>query len=93
MSEASQTQLYSADDPVSNVLKWILLAVAIVCFALIAWATMVTYDRAPPQPDRFAAPDGTTVMTAERYRRRQGRISEGRPDGLRKPVWNGLLFR
>lgn len=65
MSEASQTQLYSADDPVSNVLKWILLAVAIVCFALIAWATMVTYDRAPPQPDRFAAPDGTTVMTAD----------------------------
>ena len=55
----------STDDPVSNVLKWILLVVAIVCFALIAWATVVTYDRAPPQPDRFAAPDGTTVMTAD----------------------------
>jgi hypothetical protein len=33
------------DDPVSNVLKWILLAVAIVCFALISWATVITYDR------------------------------------------------
>ena len=65
MSEASKAQHYSADDPVSNVLKWILLVVAIVCFALIAWATVVTYDRAPPQPDRFAAPDGTTVMTAD----------------------------
>jgi nitric oxide reductase subunit B len=63
MSEASQAQPYSADDPVSNVLKWILLVVAIVCFALIAWATVVTYDLAPPQPDRFVSPDGTTVFT------------------------------
>ena len=65
MSEASQTQSYSADDPVSNVLKWILLVVAIVCFALIAWATVVTYDRAPPQPGHFVAPNGTTVMTGD----------------------------
>jgi nitric oxide reductase subunit B len=63
MSEASQAQPYSPDDLVSNVLKWILLAVAIVCFALIAWATVVTYDLAPPQPDRFVSPDGTTVLT------------------------------
>ena len=47
MSEASQTQLYSADDPVSNVLKWVLLAVAVVSFALFAWATVLTYERAP----------------------------------------------
>ena len=58
MSQASQTYSPSTDDPVSNVLKWILLVVAIVCFALIAWATVVTYDRAPPQPDRFVGPDG-----------------------------------
>src|SRR5215470_20085604 len=63
MSEASQAYSPSTDDPVSNVLKWILLVVAIVCFALIAWATVVTYDRAPPQPDRFVSQDGTTVMT------------------------------
>jgi hypothetical protein len=36
MSQASQTYSPSTDDPVSNVLKWILLVVAIVCFALIA---------------------------------------------------------
>ena len=65
MSEVSETYSPSTDDPVSNVLKWILLVVAIVCFTLIAWATAVTYDRAPPQPDRFVAPDGTTVMTGD----------------------------
>jgi nitric oxide reductase subunit B len=27
------------DDPVSNVLKWTLLAVAVLTFALLAWAT------------------------------------------------------
>src|SRR5262245_57157434 len=63
MSEASQTYSPSTDDPVSNVLKWVLLVVAIVCFALVAWATEVTYDRAPPHPDRFLGTDGTTVMT------------------------------
>ena len=39
-------------DPVSNVLKWVLLAVAVLSFALMAWATVVTYERAPPQPRR-----------------------------------------
>jgi nitric oxide reductase subunit B len=52
-------------DTVSNVLKWILLAVAIICFALFFWATVLTYDRAPPQPDRFAGADGPTLMTAD----------------------------
>ncbi len=65
MSDTSETLPYPADDPVSNVLKWILLVVAIACFALIAWATVITYDRAPPQPDRFVGPDGATVMTAD----------------------------
>ena len=51
------------EDPVSNVLKWVLLVVAIVTFALLAWATTVTYRTAPPQPDRFVAADGTVVMT------------------------------
>ena len=41
------------DDAVSEVLKWVLLAVAILTFALLAWATMMTYRLAPPQPDRF----------------------------------------
>jgi nitric oxide reductase subunit B len=51
-------------DPVSNVLKWILLAVAIVCFAALAWMTGLTYKAAPPFPDRFVAPDGALLMSA-----------------------------
>jgi nitric oxide reductase subunit B len=51
------------EDPVSNVLKWVLLAVAVGTFALLAWATVVTYRTIAPQPDRFLDPAGTTVMT------------------------------
>ena len=50
-------------DAVSNVLKWVLLAVAIVTFALLAWATTATYRLAPPQPDRFLGADGAALMT------------------------------
>jgi nitric oxide reductase subunit B len=51
------------EDPVSNVLKWVLLVVAIATFGLLAWATVETYHTAPPQPDRFDAADGTLLMT------------------------------
>jgi nitric oxide reductase subunit B len=51
-------------DPVSNVLKWILLLVAIVTFAMMGVATVVTYDRSPPQPDRFVDSHGRTLMTS-----------------------------
>ncbi|MEO9189052.1 MAG: hypothetical protein ABI224_03475, partial [Acetobacteraceae bacterium] len=51
------------EDPVSNVLKWILLVVAILTFGLMAWATVLTYRTAPPQPDRFVTPSGTTLFT------------------------------
>ena len=54
-----------AEDPVSNVLKWVLLVVAIGCFALLAWATMVTYQTVAPQPDRFVTADGSVLMTGE----------------------------
>jgi nitric oxide reductase subunit B len=50
-------------DPVSNVLKWVLLFVAIVSFGLMGWATAVTYNRAPPEPDRFVGPNGNVLMT------------------------------
>jgi len=53
------------EDPVSNVLKWILLAVAVGSFALFAWATVLTYERAAPQPDRFVTPGGVALTTAE----------------------------
>jgi hypothetical protein len=51
------------DDAVSNVLKWTLLAVAVLTFALFAWATVVTYQTAPPRPDRFVASDRGLLMT------------------------------
>jgi len=64
MSAEAQVQQLPATDPVSNVLKWILLATGLICFAFIFWATAITYERAPPQPERFVGPDGATVMTA-----------------------------
>src|SRR6185437_6307891 len=48
---------------VSNVLKWVLLAVALLTFALMAWATFVTYRTAPPQPRRFLDANGTLLMS------------------------------
>jgi nitric oxide reductase subunit B len=51
------------EDAVSNVLKWVLLAVAILTFGLLAWATTVTYRTAPPQPERFVSANGTVLMT------------------------------
>jgi nitric oxide reductase subunit B len=62
------TQLGTLDrpveDPVSNVLKWVLLAVAIATFAALGWTTDLTYKAAPPFPDRFVSADGTLVMSA-----------------------------
>src|ERR1700735_957136 len=53
-----------AEDPVSNVLKWILLVVAVACFAVLGWTTKLTYEAAPPFPDRFATSSGTVLLTA-----------------------------
>lgn len=55
----------ATSDPVSNVLMWILLAVAVITFGMMTLATVVTYDRAPPQPDRFMTVSGRTIMTNE----------------------------
>ena len=51
-------------DPVSNVLKWVLLVVAVISFAILGWTTKLTYEAAPPLPDRFVTSDGTILMTA-----------------------------
>jgi nitric oxide reductase subunit B len=64
MSQVAPGQGYATHDAVSNVLKWLLLAVAIVSFGLFFWATAITYERAPPQPERFLDANGATVMTA-----------------------------
>ncbi|HVV66150.1 MAG TPA: cbb3-type cytochrome c oxidase subunit I [Rhizomicrobium sp.] len=61
---ASPSADTAPSDPVSNVLKWILLVVAIGTFAILGFATAVTYERAPPQPDRFLTRSGQTVMTS-----------------------------
>ncbi|HXQ45639.1 MAG TPA: cbb3-type cytochrome c oxidase subunit I [Caulobacteraceae bacterium] len=52
-------------DPVSNVLKWVLLAVAVTCFAILAWTTKVTYQAAPPLPDSITTQTGAVVMTSD----------------------------
>jgi nitric oxide reductase subunit B len=52
-----------AEDSVGNVLKWILLAVAIACFAALGLATKRTYEGTPPFPERFITKAGTVVMT------------------------------
>ncbi len=53
-----------SEDRVSNVLKWVLLAVTILSFGLFFWATAITYERAPPRPERFVTADGKTLLTA-----------------------------
>ena len=65
MSQSSDSLSPIMVDRVSNALKWILLAVAVVSFALFAWATVLTYERAPPQPERFVRANGTLLMTNE----------------------------
>lgn len=52
-------------DPVSNVLKWVLLITAIVCFAVVAWGTYKTYQLAPPLPRQFLTPTGQVIMTED----------------------------
>ena len=93
MSHSSALPVTGTNDPVSNVLKWILLAVAVATFALLAWATVLTYERAPPQPDRFVGPGGTVLMTADDIFAGKAGFPEGRPDGLRQPLRHGLVLR
>ena len=50
-------------DPVSNVLKWILLVTAIICFAAVGWGTYKTYQQAPPLPQHFLTPSGQVIMS------------------------------
>ena len=67
MAQASVTSsgegFETSRDRVSDVLKWLLLATAVICFGLLAWATVLTYQRVPPQPAAFVDPAGATIMT------------------------------
>ena len=40
---ANPTVLSHSEDPVSNVLKWILLGVGIATFGILAWTVQLTY--------------------------------------------------
>jgi nitric oxide reductase subunit B len=62
---AEQSLVEPTVDRVSDVLKWVLLVTAILCFALMAWATVLTYRAAPPHPQAFTDPAGNVLMTAD----------------------------
>lgn len=55
----------AGSDPVSNVLKWVLLITAIVCFAAVIWGTFKTYQLAPPLPQQFVTSTGQIIMTQD----------------------------
>ena len=79
-------------DPVSNVLKWVLLVVAVVSFALFAWATVLTYERAPPQPDSFVTTAGATLMTSDNIL--IGKAGFQRADLMDYgSLYHGIIFR
>ncbi|MBY0378079.1 MAG: nitric oxide reductase, partial [Gammaproteobacteria bacterium] len=52
-------------DRIANVLKWFLLLMAFVCFAVVAWGTYRTYQEAPPLPKQFVTATGQMVMAQE----------------------------
>jgi nitric oxide reductase subunit B len=52
-------------DPISDILKWILLAVAVTCFSLLGWATVLTYRDAPPLPNAIVDASGAPLMTQQ----------------------------
>jgi nitric oxide reductase subunit B len=64
MSADSLSVLPIPQDPVSNVLKWILLAVGVGCFSLLGWATKLTYEGVPALPDHFVTTRGVELMSA-----------------------------
>lgn len=62
-NEISSDRENSSPDEVSNILKWILLLTAIICFIVVIWGTFKTYQLAPPLPQQFLAPKGQVIMT------------------------------
>ncbi|MCQ9156632.1 nitric-oxide reductase large subunit [Acidomonas methanolica] len=62
MSDSSSI-VRPAADPISTVLKWILLATGLLTAALLIWTTAATYRGAPPQPGKFVSAEGVVLMT------------------------------
>jgi nitric oxide reductase subunit B len=63
MSSSATIERTYERDPVSEVLKWGLLVVAVLTFAALGWTTFTTYDQAPPLPDRMVDSGGATIMS------------------------------
>jgi len=63
MATDVETSGVHAEDPVSNFLKWLLLVVAVACFAVLGWTTGRTYRDAPPLPDRIVGADGALLIS------------------------------
>jgi len=73
MASAASDVRLTGEDPVSNVLKWILLFVGIATFAALGWTTFATYAEAPPQPNSFVTSDGTVLLTnSQIFRGKEG---------------------
>ncbi|MBX5472815.1 MAG: cbb3-type cytochrome c oxidase subunit I [Acetobacteraceae bacterium] len=53
----------SERDPVASVLKWLLLILAVLLFAFLAWGTLITYREAPPLPSRFESAKTGTLFS------------------------------
>jgi nitric oxide reductase subunit B len=50
-------------DPLGDIMKWVLLSVAVVCFALLGWASVLTFRNAPPLPQAIVDASGAVLMT------------------------------
>ena len=55
----------ASNDFISDIMKWVLLATAVVCFGMLGWATILTYRAAPPQPQAFVDSRGQVLMTGD----------------------------
>ena len=65
MGDAQQDAINASidSDKISNILKWVLLITAILCFVVVAWGTYKTYQLAPPLPQQFITALGQVIMT------------------------------
>lgn len=65
MSNIAQASLEDTakKDLVTNVLKWILLVTAVLCFGVVFWGTYKTYQLAPPLPQKFVSSTNQILMT------------------------------
>lgn len=53
------------DDSIAVILKWTLLATAVLTFAVIGWGAYRAYHDTPPQPRAISSESGTLIMTSD----------------------------